>query len=97
MDPTTELTKLRRHVRILVDLGRVAGEQIPLSRFLDHACVQVARAVEIEHAKILRYRPRTADLFMETGFGWKEGTVRNAVFPRICDRRPAGLIRQPSL
>ncbi|WP_245299641.1 MULTISPECIES: histidine kinase dimerization/phosphoacceptor domain -containing protein [Mesorhizobium] len=81
MDPTTELAKLRRHVRILVDLGRVAGEQTPLGRFLDQACVQVARAVEIDHAKILRYRPRTADLFMEAGFGWKEGTVRNAVFP----------------
>ncbi|MUT27334.1 hypothetical protein A9K71_26435 [Mesorhizobium sp. WSM3873] len=81
LDPTTELAKLRRHVRILVDLGRVAGEQTPLGRFLDQACVQVARAVEIDHAKILRYRPRTADLFMEAGFGWKEGTVRNAVFP----------------
>ncbi|OBQ81564.1 hypothetical protein CK218_29600 [Mesorhizobium sp. WSM3879] len=80
LDPTTELAKLRRHVRILVDLGRVAGEQTPLGRFLDQACVQVARAVEIDHAKILRYRPRTADLFMEAGFGWKEGTVRNAVF-----------------
>ncbi|WP_245430799.1 histidine kinase dimerization/phosphoacceptor domain -containing protein, partial [Mesorhizobium sp. WSM3868] len=80
MDPTTELAKLRRHVRILVDLGRVAGEQTALGSFLDQACVQVARAVEIDHAKILRYRPRTADLFMEAGFGWKEGTVRNAVF-----------------
>ncbi|PBB29420.1 hypothetical protein CK221_29505, partial [Mesorhizobium sp. WSM3868] len=80
LDPTTELAKLRRHVRILVDLGRVAGEQTALGSFLDQACVQVARAVEIDHAKILRYRPRTADLFMEAGFGWKEGTVRNAVF-----------------
>ncbi|WP_292121077.1 histidine kinase dimerization/phosphoacceptor domain -containing protein [Mesorhizobium sp.] len=77
---TAKLTKLRRHVRILVDLGRVAGEEASLSRFLDQACVQVARAVEIDHAKILRYRPRTADLFMEAGFGWKQGTVRNAIF-----------------
>ncbi|TIV22969.1 MAG: GAF domain-containing protein, partial [Mesorhizobium sp.] len=80
LDTTAKLAKLRRHVRILVDLGRVAGEEAPLSRFLDQACVQVARAVEIDHAKILRYRPRTADLFMEAGFGWKQGTVRNAIF-----------------
>ncbi|WP_292452528.1 histidine kinase dimerization/phosphoacceptor domain -containing protein [Mesorhizobium sp.] len=80
MDTTAKLAKLRRHVRILVDLGRVAGEEASLSRFLDQACVQVARAVEIDHAKILRYRPRTADLFMEAGFGWKQGTVRNAIF-----------------
>lgn len=80
MDTTAKLAKLRRHVRILVDLGRMAGEEASLSRFLDQACVQVARAVEIDHAKILRYRPRTADLFMEAGFGWRPGTVRNAIF-----------------
>ena len=40
-----ELEKVRRHVRILVDLGRAAGETADLNRFLDHAVVQVARAV----------------------------------------------------
>lgn len=80
LDTTAKLAKLRRHVRILVDLGRMAGEEASLSRFLDQACVQVARAVEIDHAKILRYRPPTADLFMEAGFGWRPGTVRNAIF-----------------
>ena len=65
-DPA-DLAKLRRHVRILVDIGRLAGENIPLERFLDQAVVQVARAVEIDHVKALRYRRRTADLFMEAG------------------------------
>ncbi|TPM44152.1 GAF domain-containing protein [Mesorhizobium sp. B2-3-2] len=80
VDRTDHLAKLRRHVRILVDLGRLAGEETPVSRFLDQACVQVARAVEINHVKVLRYRRRTADLFMEAGFGWKVGVVRMATF-----------------
>ncbi|WP_434721394.1 sensor histidine kinase [Mesorhizobium sp. RIZ17] len=81
LDDVDGLVKLRRHVRILVDLGRLAGEETPLSRFLDQACVQVARAIEIDHVKALRYRHKTADLFIEAGFGWKDGVVGLATFP----------------
>src|SRR6476661_10443230 len=73
-----ELEKVRRHVRILVDLGRAAGETADLNRFLDQAVVQVARAVEINHVKVLRYRRREADLLVAAGFGWKAGVVRSA-------------------
>ena len=76
-----ELEKVRRHVRILVDLGRAAGETADLNRFLDQAVVQVARAVEIDHVKVLRYRRREADLLVAAGFGWKEGVVRSATLP----------------
>ena len=76
-----DIDKLRRHVRILVDLGRLASENLPIERFLDQVVVQVARAVEIDHVKILRHRPKTADLFMDAGMGWKEGAVRAAIFP----------------
>lgn len=75
------MAKLRRHVRILVELGRLASENHSLERFLDGAVLHVARAVEIDHVKVLRYRRRTADLLMEAGMGWKEGLVRSAVFP----------------
>ena len=71
-----ELEKVRRHVRILVDLGRAAGETADLNRFLDQAVVQVARAVEIGHVKVLRYRRREADLLVAAGFGWMEGRSR---------------------
>ena len=76
-----ELEKVRRHVRILVDLGRAAGETADLNRFLDQAVVQVARAVEIGHVKVLRYRRREADLLVAAGFGWKEGVVGSATLP----------------
>jgi transcriptional regulator with GAF, ATPase, and Fis domain len=72
------LDKVRRHIRILVDIGRLAGEDADSDRFLDQAVVQVARAVEINHVKVLRYRPRTADLLVVAGLGWKEGVVRSA-------------------
>jgi two-component sensor histidine kinase len=72
------LDKLRRHIRILVDIGRLAGENADLNRFLDQAVVQIARAVEIHHVKVLRFRPRTSDLLVVAGVGWKEGVVRTA-------------------
>ena len=71
-----ELEKVRRHVRILVDLGRAAGETADLNRFLDQAVVQVARAVEIGHVKVLRYRRREADLLVAAGFRMEGGCRR---------------------
>jgi two-component sensor histidine kinase len=73
-----QLDKVRRHVRILIDLGRIAGENSDLNRFLDQAVLQVARAVEIHHVKVLQYRQRLGDLLVAAGTGWKEGVVRSA-------------------
>ncbi len=38
-------------------LGDFAGETADLTRFLDQTVVQIARAVEIHHVKVLQYRP----------------------------------------
>ncbi|WP_065754336.1 sensor histidine kinase [Bradyrhizobium paxllaeri] len=78
MNESEVLDKLRRHVRILVDIARLVGENADLNRFLDQAVVQIARAVEITHVKVLQYRPRTSDLLVVAGIGWKEGVVRTA-------------------
>ena len=72
------LDEVRRHVRIFGDLGRVASESADEDGFLDQVVVQVARAVEIDHVKVLKYRRREADLLIAAGFGWKEGVVRSA-------------------
>src|SRR6478735_3189018 len=72
------LDEVRRHVRIFIDLGRVASESADEEGFLDQVVVQVARAVEIDHVKVLRYRRRETDLLVAAGFGWKEGVVRSA-------------------
>ena len=47
------LDKLRRHIRILVDIGRLSVEEAGTERFLDQAVLQIARAVEIDHVKVL--------------------------------------------
>ena len=44
---TSALDEVRRHVRIFIDLGRIAGESADEEGFLDQVVVQVARAVEI--------------------------------------------------
>ena len=75
-----DLEKLRRHARILVDLGRLSSEAQTLDDFLAQAATQVSRAVEIDHVKILRHRPERDDLFMEAGVGWKEGMVKSTTF-----------------
>jgi len=54
------LDKLRRHIRILVDIGRLSGENPDLDRFLDQTVLQIARGVEIHHVKVLQYRPETS-------------------------------------
>ncbi|WP_247341675.1 MULTISPECIES: GAF domain-containing protein [unclassified Bradyrhizobium] len=74
------LEKLRRHIRILVDIGRLSGETGDFDRFLGQIVVQIARAVEIHHVKILRYRPETSDLLLLAGVGWKDGAVGAATF-----------------
>ncbi|MCK1283887.1 GAF domain-containing protein [Bradyrhizobium sp. 44] len=73
------LDKLRHHIRILVEIGRLSA-RADLSRFLDQVVVQVARAVEISHVKVLCYRPREADLLALAGTGWKDGLVGSATF-----------------
>src|SRR4051812_6258842 len=75
------LDKVRRHVRILLDLGRLAAHSTDVERFLSQAVVQVARAVEIDHVKVLIHRPREADLLVTAGMGWKDGVVGSATLP----------------
>jgi two-component sensor histidine kinase len=77
-DETEARDRMRRHIRILVDIGRIAGLAMDQDGFLDQIVVQVARAVEIDHVKVLEYRPRQADFLVAAGIGWKEGVVRTA-------------------
>jgi two-component sensor histidine kinase len=71
------LEKVRRHIRILIEVGKIAGDS-ELANFLNQTVLQVARAVEIDHVKVLQYRRRTADLLVVAGLGWADGVVGSA-------------------
>ena len=76
----TETDKLRRHLRIIIDLGLLASQTMPLDQFLKHAVSQVALALEVSHSKIMRYRPDEGDLLLVAGIGWRKGVVGQATF-----------------
>jgi two-component sensor histidine kinase len=80
MPQSAILRKLRRHQDVLRELAFLTtAQELPAN--LLHACVvQVARAVEIDHVKVMRYRPENGDLLLEAGVGWKEGYVGHATF-----------------
>jgi hypothetical protein len=49
------------------------------NRFLDRAVVHVARAVEIDHVKVLKYRRREADLLVIWKSSIEETSVASAL------------------
>ncbi len=73
--------KLRRHQTILSDFARVAAQRMPLEDLLEQAVRYVARAVEINHVKVMQYRPEQGDLLAIAGVGWKPGLIGSATFP----------------
>src|ERR671938_200503 len=76
----TEADKLRRHQRIIIDLGLLASQSMPLEQFLRHAASQVSLALEASHSKILRYRAEEGDLLLVEGIGWRKGVVGQTTF-----------------
>lgn len=76
----TDAEKLRRHQQIIVDLGLLASQSMPLDTFLNHAVSQLALALEVSNTKIMRYRREEGDLLLTNGIGWRKGAVGHATF-----------------
>ena len=73
---------LRRHRDVLTNLARLAATPtVGREEFFQSIANSVADAVEIDHVKVLRFRPEHGDLFMEAGVGWKPGIVRSVAYP----------------
>src|SRR5262252_8903709 len=64
-----------RRVHVLAEFGKDAIQDIALQTLLDHAVLRISQAIEVEHVKILEYRPGTSDLLVVAGKGWNEGVV----------------------
>ncbi|MBV9993820.1 MAG: GAF domain-containing protein [Caulobacteraceae bacterium] len=75
-----EIARLRDHRRVLTGLAQSAAASLDLQSFLDEAILRVAATLEIERAKLLRYRREHNDLLMEAGVGWDPGIVNSAAF-----------------
>lgn len=70
-----KLDRIRNHQIILLEFARVAAEATDLDRLLDIACDYAARATDVKHSKVLRYRGEKGDLLIVAGKGWKPGVV----------------------
>lgn len=75
------ITRVRQHIQSLGELAAIASAKIPAESLLSSAVTLVSNAIEIDHVKILRYRPVPGDLLLEAGVGWRPGVVGSATFP----------------
>jgi two-component system, sensor histidine kinase PdtaS len=80
MENKETLEKLRRHQDVLRTIAYLCTDSSDLGRILDSVVIQVSRAVEVDHVKILRYRPGDSDLLVVAGVGWRDGVVGHATF-----------------
>jgi two-component sensor histidine kinase/putative methionine-R-sulfoxide reductase with GAF domain len=65
---------------VLIDLARYAAESPNVQRFMHDAVIRVSTALEIDHVKVMRYRPEHADLVIEAGVGWNAGSTTTTAF-----------------
>jgi two-component sensor histidine kinase len=72
----------------LARLAYLASSKTPSEGLLDAAAALVANAVEVQHVKILRYRPWAGDLIVEAGTGWRAGVVGSATFATALSSPP---------
>jgi two-component sensor histidine kinase/putative methionine-R-sulfoxide reductase with GAF domain len=74
------IIKLRRHQGVLREMAHICTDKLPRDDLLADVAVQISRAVEVNHVKVMRYRAETGDLIVEAGTGWKPGVVGHATF-----------------
>jgi two-component system, sensor histidine kinase PdtaS len=78
---STDLPRLRRYRRFVLDFALGALDQTELAPLLQRATECVAAGVAAERTKVLRYRVETNDLLVIAGVGWKPGVVGRATLP----------------
>ncbi len=74
------LEAIRTHAGVLTELAYLASSKLPSEGLFDNAAVLIGKALEVDHIKIMRYRPNEGDLLMVAGTGWREGVVGSATF-----------------
>ncbi len=77
-DVATEVRKLLGQQAAIAGFGSFALRQSDLLKILNEAAKVCAEELGVPFAKVCRFRPEENDLFIEAGYGWKEGVVGTA-------------------
>jgi two-component sensor histidine kinase len=88
MPQTANIERVLRQQAVIKELAHLIGEFTDLASFFDAVVCQVGRATQVDHVKILRYRPELGDLLVIAGIGWDEGVVGHATFSVDLDSPP---------
>ena len=84
-----ELALRLQQQRTVADFGLFALSTGPLQRLLDEATRVAAEGLQVQFAKVLRYRPDHDDLLVIAGVGWHAGVVGHSTLGSGLDS-PAG-------
>lgn len=85
---------LRRHRSVITNLATLAAlPALSREEFFGDLVLRVAEAIEIDHVKLLRYRPEHNDLLVEAGVGWSEGVIGVVTFRAEMSSAPGRAFR----
>lgn len=73
-----ELEKRVRQQAVVAELGGRALSGVGLDELMNECAARVAETLEVEYCKVLELLPGGESLSLRAGFGWGEGSVRNA-------------------
>jgi PAS domain S-box-containing protein len=75
-----------RQQEAVAHLSQQALAGAPVAALMDEAVAIVARALDIEYAGLLEFRPESRSLLLRAGVGWDEGCVGRTVLPAEGDQ-----------
>ncbi len=66
---------------VIARIGMRALGGMELKELFDELVKDIARTLEVEYVKILRYQPEEGNFLMVSGTGWKDGIIGTATVP----------------
>ena len=72
------LRSAHRRPELIADFAKYAMQPLELNQLLEEATRRIADGMNVQHAKVLRFMPETADFLVVAGVGWKDEVVGHA-------------------
>jgi PAS domain S-box-containing protein len=73
-----DLERRAEQYELVAELGRTALEHESVDTLCEQSVAALRESLDAEFAKLLRWRPETADFLLVAGRGWREGLVGSA-------------------